>query len=260
MKSLKILTIILILLLIVFLPVQAKKKVPPIPLKELTDPNSPSYVPYPYPKTEFEIIEDFKYGVKVHFGAREGKRTSVLRAYKNYVDRQQQIILGLLGDKPNLKIAEIIKVQNLIDTSPSLFYFLLRIVNKKGDVVAVGSLNDCGLFGGVSFFSEKKAKFKPFKTEKKVEEIITHTLGPTKINKMERIALHSTICDPHAPLWKISTPAGVYFVDYFDNVYSIESEIFWTSDMNFPDPEHQKISIMDTLNDKIIFLKKIKKK
>jgi hypothetical protein len=30
-------------------------------MKELTDPTSPSYVPYPYPKNREEIIADFKY-------------------------------------------------------------------------------------------------------------------------------------------------------------------------------------------------------
>lgn len=256
MKLTKKFYICAIPLLIIFLPLLAEKKVSPIPLKDLTDPNSPSYVPYPYPKTEFEIFEDFKYAIKIHFGAREGKRTSVLSAYKDDIDRQK-IILGLLGDKPSLKIIDIIKVQDLIVTSPSRYIFLLPIADDKGEVVAVGQLNDSGLLGGVAFYSEE-VKFKPFKTEKQVEEILTQALGSIRINKMERIRVHSTISTPGMPIWKITTPAEIFYVDYFDNVYSIESEIFWTTKMIFPDPEHKKISIQDPLNDKVIFLKKIK--
>jgi hypothetical protein len=255
MKSTKILNIISTLLLIVFLPLQADKKPPQIPLKDLINPNSPSYVPYPYPKTEFEIIEDFRYAVKLHFGPREGKRSSQLAGDKH----DPEIILGLLGDNPGLRVREIIKVQDLVSTSPSLYYFLLRIDDNKGEVVALGRLLESGLLGGVTFFSEK-AKFKPFRAENQVKEIISQSFGPIKIDKMERVGVASTISDPYTPLWKISTPAGLFFVDYFDNVYSIEREDIWTNKLPYPDPKHEKQLIIDSLNNKVIFLVKKEKK
>lgn len=245
-------------LLILFSPLLADKKVPPIPLSDLTNPGSPSYVPYPYPKTEFEIFEDFKYAIGIHFGARKEKLRSVLSAYKDDVNRQQ-IILGLLGDNPSLKIIDIIKVQDLIPTSPSRYIYLLPIADNNGEVVAFGQLNDSGLLGGVAFFSQE-VKFKPFRTEKQLEKILTQALGDIGINRMERIRIHSTISTPGMPIWKISTSRGVFFVDYDDNIYAIESETFWTTKVNYPDPEHKKALILDPLNDRVIFLRKIGQK
>lgn len=244
-----------LLLVIGFIPLQAGKKPPPIPLKELTNPNSPSYVPYPYPKTEFEIIEDFKYGVKVHFGPKEGKRTSIVSGFPDY----SKLLLDLLGKNPSLHVEpQIIKVIDKIETSYHRYYFLLQIVNEREEVVAVGRLADCGLMGGVVFYSEQN-KFKPFKTENEVREILSSTLGNININKVERIYYHSTISDLMAPLWKISTLQGIYFVDYRDNVYSIEEEIYWTSKNSYPDPGRTKILILNSLEEKAIFLKKIEK-
>jgi hypothetical protein len=241
-----------------FLALQAEKKKPPqLPLKELTNPNSPSYVPYPYPKTDFEIIEDFRYAVKLHFGLKEGKRTSIIiKGYPDY----SKLMLNLFGDTPSLEITEIIKVIDLVETSPSDYYFLLQIVNKEGEVLAMGSLEECGLMAGVTFYSEK-IKFKPFKTEQQVKEMLYKALSHTniKINEMERIALHSTICSPYAPLFKIKTSKGTFFVDYYDNVYSIESEIPWSKKNGYPDPEHKRILILDSLNEKALFLKKVNK-
>lgn len=240
-----------------FLPLQAEKKKPPqLPLKELTNPNSPSYVPYPYPKTDFEIIEDFRYAVKIHFSLKEGKRTSIINGYPDY----SKLMLDLLGDKPILEVTEIIKVKDLVETSPSDYYFLLQIVNKEGEVLAVGSIEECGLMAGVTFYS-KKNKFKPFKTEKKVKEMLYNALNHTniEINEIERIALHSTVCSPYAPLFKIKSSKGTFFVDHNDNVYSIESEIPWSKKNGYPDPEHKRILILDSLNEKALFLKKVNK-
>lgn len=258
MKLTEKIFIYMISLLILFLPLRAEKKPAPIPLEELTDPDSPSYVPYPYPKTEFEIFEDFKYGINLHFGAREGRRRSVLSTNKDEMEDRQQLILGLLGDNPSLKIIDIIKAQDLIVTSRSRYHYFLPIADDKGEVVAIGDLCDSGLFAGVGFYSEK-VKFKPFKTEKQAEEILSQALGSIRINKMERIIVHSTISTPGLPIWRISTPTGDFFIGYDENVYYIENEVFWTSKMDFPDADHKKISLIDPLNDKVIFLKRINK-
>jgi len=77
---------------------------------------------------------------------------------------------------------------------------------------------------------------------------------------MERIAIHSTICtSPWAPLWKIKTPIGVFFIDHFDDVYYIEAEVPWSRKLGHPDPQHKKITVLDSLNDRVFFLRKIEK-
>jgi len=56
------LLILAFLALTIFL--NAEKRRPPVPLEELQNPKSPSYVPIPYPQTREEIIEDLKYLIK----------------------------------------------------------------------------------------------------------------------------------------------------------------------------------------------------
>jgi len=112
-------------LLLSFLQGQASKKPPPFSLKVLTDPDSPSFVPFPYPKTDFEIIEDFKYGVKILFGSKEKIMVAFARGDFDYVNLGR----NFFGDNPSWKVARIIKVKDLIERSPNLHYFILPIVD-----------------------------------------------------------------------------------------------------------------------------------
>jgi len=76
----------------------------------------------------------------------------------------------------------------------------------------------------------------------------------------ERICIFSAICSDSRPLWRIKTPCGFYFIDYFDNVYSIELELPWDmKKYGHPDPSHRNIVILDELEGKVIFLRKIMK-
>jgi hypothetical protein len=246
-----------ILLLIAFLPLQAQKKPPQTPLEELTDPASHNYVPYPYPETDFEIIEDFKYAVDLFLSPKSGRHTTMI---KGYSDNRKQL-LELSGKNPTLEVKKIIRVKDLVLTSPCLYFFLLQIEDKRGNVVAIGRLEDCGLYAGVAFVSDK-TKFKPYKTEKQVENILTDALGHIEINKMERIGIHSSLpTDPYAPLWRISTSESTFFVDYFyDDVYKVVEEIPWTAKDNYPDPERKRNIILYDLKGKALFVVKINKK
>lgn len=244
-------------LLLGFLQGQASKKPPPFSLKVLTDPNSPSFVPFPYPKTDFEIIEDFKYGVKILFGSKENIMAARKRGDVDHVN----LALNLFGDNPSWKVARIIKVKDLIERSPNLHYFLLQIVNKKGVRVATGALADCGLWMGVECRSEG-LKSKPYKTKKKVKELIRRTHGHfIEINKMERIDISSSgpYSSPFSPLWKVKTPLGILFVDYWDNVYQVEVEMPSVKGPVLGDfMRHEKV-IHDPLNNRMYLLRKIEK-
>lgn len=246
-----------ILLTITFLSLQAQKKPPQTLLKELTDPASHNYVPYPYPKTDFEIIEDFKYGIDLLFSPKPGKHMTVINGDLSNEKR----LLKLLGKNPSLEIKKIIRVENMVLTSPCLYYFLLQIEDKKGEVFAIGSIEDCGLYAGVAFISDK-TRYRPYKTEEQVENMLTDALGHVEINNMERIFIHSSLpVLPEAPLWRISTSEGTFFIDYFcDDVYKVVEEIPWTAKDNYPDPERKRNVILYDLKGKALFVEKIKKK
>jgi len=63
---------------------------------------------------------------------------------------------------------------------------------------------------------------------------------------------------PAAPLWRIISSKGTFFIDCYDDVYTIAEEIPWTANDNYPDPEHKRKIILDGLKRKALFLKKIK--
>lgn len=248
---------ILILLMIAFLPLQAQKKPPQTALKELTDPSSHNYVPYPYPETDFEIIEDFKYGVDLHFSPRPGKHMTVIDGDLS----KEKRLLGLLGKNPTLEVKKIIRVKDLVLTSPCFHFFLLQIEDKAGKIFAVGTLEDCGLYAGVALYPDK-IRHKPYKTKKQVKKILADALGHVEINSMERIGVHSSLSTgQEAPLWRINTSEGTFFVDYFyDDVYKIVEEIPWTPKDKYPDPFRKRNIIFDDLRGKVLFVEKIKKK
>ena len=244
-------------LLLVFLQAQASKKPPPFSLKVLTDPNSPSFVPFPYPKTDFEIIEDFKYGVKVLFGSEEKIKAARARGDADHVN----LALNLFGDNPNWKVTQIIKVKDLLERSRTIYYFLLQIVNEKGTSVATGALADCGLWMGVKCRSEGM-KSKPYKTEKQVKELVHRAHGHfIEINEMEMVntASSTPYSSLFSPLWKVKTPLGILFVDYSDNVYQVEAEIPCVKGPALGDfLRHEKV-IHDPLNNRMYLLRKIEK-
>ncbi len=244
-------------LLLGFLQGQASKKPPPFSLKVLTDPDSPSFVPFPYPKTDFEIIEDFKYGVKILFGSKEKIMAALKRGDFDYVNLGR----NLFGDNPSWKVARIIKIKDLIERSPNLHYFILKIVDEKGAVVATGALADCGLWMGVMHCSEPN-KFKPYKTKKQVKELVHRTHGHfIEINEMERINVLSLTpySSIFSPLWKVKTPLGILFMDYWDNVYQVEVEMPSVKGPPLGDFMRHEKAVHDPLNDRTYLLRKIEK-
>jgi len=248
----KTIGIIAVLTGMALMPLLAEKKPPQVSLKELTDPKSPSYVPYPYPKTEFEIIENFKYGVKLHFGPSEVRQRSLLQGIHIHFD----IFLGLLEDSPDSRIGNILRVENLVVTSPDFYYYILTVIDRTGKIVGLGSIGETGLFGGTSWVGEKSSLFK---TEKQIEEILCRVVGPIKIERIERVFVHSTLpISDHAPLVRIAFPKGVLYVDPLDNVYAVEKEEYWNRiSMKPPDLRLRKPFILDGMNDRILYLKKI---
>ena len=237
-----------------FTQLHADKKPPPIPLEILSDPSSGSYVPYPYPKTDSEIIEDFRFAVENLWGEKKGKKHVIID------EDPSKIMVKFTGDNPSLEVTQIIKVKDLLSTSPSLHYYLLQIEDENGKPVAIGIVQDSGLLGGVTFLTEN-AKLRPYKTESQVKEMLRKAVGYSIIvDEIERVLLPSSICTDDCPLWRIKTSRGVFFIDNFDNAYGVDTEFPWDMKKHgHPDPSHRAILILDKLEGDAIFLKKIKK-
>lgn len=116
--SIKRLSLVIALVLVLGLILPADKKEPPIPLEELKNPKSPSYVPIPYPQTREKIIKDVEYYIK-----RNLKLTRVgIPSYVNEGSDIDKIGLKLLEKDSGYFIGRIVKVYNKTNQRPGYYF------------------------------------------------------------------------------------------------------------------------------------------
>jgi hypothetical protein len=139
-----------------------------------------------------------------------------------------------------------------------LYFFLLHIEDENGEVAAIGELEDCGLWAGTAFYPDRGCLI-TYKTKEQVKKIVADALGLVELNKIERIGIHSSLSpSPYLPLWRISSSEGTFFVDRNDDVYLVVEEVPWTIHDSDPDPERTRTVVLDELQRKALFLKKVK--
>jgi len=121
-----------------------EKRHAPVPLSELKNPKSPSYVPVPYPKTRQEIITDFEYYLK--------RRFSPDSRVVTYGDPGSGVIIfpKLLQKDSGYTIGRIFRVKSRI-YSRALEFLVFDIFDRVGNVAARVALEDCGLFCSAGF-------------------------------------------------------------------------------------------------------------
>ena len=254
----------------------AEKRPKPKSMKELTDQQSPSYVPYPYPKKRGEIIADLEYAINKLLALSEG----------HYIDGNtptiKKILLQLLEKNSEYKIGEITKVKNRSSRMAHDYTWLIFIMDENNEIAARVSMRATGLFGsaaasghgtgmsGNSFSSGKGPKFS--KTDEEVLNILSGVTGRTvtksKVKHMERVAFQSTLGDLLAPMWEIKLHDNTlyYYSIKRDTVYVLKEKIPWKKNKNgirmnvkYLVPNSDDF-VPDTVNDEILVLKKLKRK
>jgi len=276
MKALKIILLFLVIL-VLFLPSYSEKRAPRKSMKELSDPESPSYVPYPYPKKREEIIADIKY----YF-----YDTSAASTYSfiGEIPLSHKIPMDLFKPNSNYKFGEIVIVKNRTASLPDNYTWLVYVMDADGDAVMRITLRASGLVmvGGAidksKFYkySEKtkksqKRQLKVLK-EKDVKKFFSQSLGfvvdDKQIKKIERIGFDSPIGDYKTPMWEITMKDKTvyYYGEVDDMVYRISEKIPWKKDKNGLRPykrsmvPHGNDYLPDTLNDELVVLEPIHRK
>ena len=268
MKITKYLVILfLVTCLFQFQPVSAKNRRKPVPMNQLTDPSSPSYVPYPYPKNRKEIIADLLYAIdKVH-RLRPGQYIAGRRP------KTIDIYLNLLEKNPVYRVGKIIKVKNRRHSLAHDHIWLILIENLEGQNVAAEALHKNGLLiGGSAILPEHDHNIQ--KSENEALTIVSEFIGKPidfkQIKRMERMSFGpGSIGGFTTPAWEIELKNGNVFF-YTTNrgmVYGIKEKKKWKikSDGHY-EPYRQLIPqdadgfLFETLSDQIIILKKYKRK
>jgi len=245
----------------------AEKRAKPMPMKDLTDPASPSYVPYPYPKTKQELIADMKYAIKKFFLPSEDRHDVIIGPLPEF----RKVLPNLLEENPMYKIGNIIKVKNLLSGHPYDFFWLIQILNEDGSKAACVIMDATGLYGGSA---SNFAKGKPIyiKTEEDILGDLGVTLGRNITKKdikyMQAIELPPGIGKLFTPAYEIKLKSGevYYYSTGKDEFFRVKEEITWKKNKKgyrracrelAPYPE---VYAYDQINDKIMLFEKLQKK
>jgi hypothetical protein len=209
-------------------------------LKDLSDPNSPSFVPYPFPKNDFEILEDFKYSIKK------------MRLYE-----EPGYDIFLL-ERKDVSVDRIFKVEQKCMDFPHDYYYLFQ-VRQNGEIVGEQAVDEFGLVMTGTLFEtpEEKSWAKTYKDRNDVETLVDKALGGNKIKKMDLVYRISDICKVLCPMWEVETDEGRYFVDYLGAI--------WTTDYETPISQEKistrtKKAVLDEEKHTIKILKKVNAK
>jgi hypothetical protein len=269
--------IIAILIILFILPASATKRRERESMAQLTDSDSPYYVPFPYPKNRTELIADIKY---YYIDLTKNAKS----AFIGGTPPHKIITKDLFSPNPKYKIGKIVKVKNNIDYLPDDYYWLVYVMDSQGDAVMriamqasglglMGSTIDKNEFMWLSEES-KKSVIKSMKVleEKDIKKYLSESLEDTaidgKIKKIERLGIKGKIGDFTSPLWQIIMKDGAiyYYSERQDQVYSISEERSWKKDNRglrkrpALDWENPWDFIPDRINDKLIILKRLPKK
>lgn len=263
MKKYCLLTICI--LLCFFQVLQGKERIKKYPMKTLTDPNSPSYVPIPYPKNEKEVIADFKYAMKKIFSA-PGSFTESIIKEERFSDR---MIKSLLQEKNEFRIGKIFKVDSRNYGDRDDYYWLILIFDREDAICGRVIMKASGLWGETSAYPEENNR-PYFLSDKEIKKILSERIGEkTKekgIGKIKRISFDSGLGHRLLPVWEIKMLDNsiFYYCDIKKSVYKIQKKVKLKKD-RAPDGRHWLESITssdycyDSVNDELLYFKKIKK-
>lgn len=262
---------ILVLAMFICFNAAADKRPERKSMKELTDPNSPSFVPYPYPKKRKEIIDDIKYFVQ---NVSEGANESYV---KGVVPVSDIMLENLFSANPQYTFGKIIKVKNRIDLLPDNYSWLIFVNDGDGNIVMRIAIRASGLLSGCAAIGEDHLKaadprllkrykrFMKSRTDDEIKTILSESLGRAvadhEIVKIERVAYPSTMGWDLFPLWEIKMTGGetYYYSIKEDMVYGIDKKIAWKKGNNGRRPF--KLSLVphrnylpDMENDQLVIL------
>lgn len=247
------------LILILSLTIISKERSKPyLGMKDLTEPSSPSFVPYPFPDTNEKIIEDLKYCINTIYADDPN-------SFDYSLQRNINILIKFNRKDPGLEVKKIEKVKNCIAEMWADYSYLVILYDKETGIYARAALEANGFLIGFTVSSEKKPPVKPLKSKDEIIDLLstTRSIGKSGIAKIELMAYGIAYASPICPVYQIFMKDGSeYFIDYNENIFKKQTELPLAGDAtSFIDKERAKLnhdeqSLYDSINDKFIVLKK----
>ncbi len=257
MKTKIFITIFLVLVLSLTIISKDRSK-PYLSMGDLTDTASPSFVPYPYPKTDAQIIEDLKYFINAIY-------SDDANSFDYSLQKNTNILIKFMRKDPGLEVKKILKVKNCIAEMWADYSYLVILYDKETGIYARAALEANGIVIGFTVSSEKKPPVKPIKSKNEIIDLLSATRSIEKygIAKIELMAYGIAYASPICPVYQVTMKDGSeYFIDYNENIFKKQSEMQAIGNASsFIEKERARLnqnerSLYDSINDKLIVLKK----
>ncbi len=264
MRILKYIVVLLVFICL-FQTVEAKKRYKPIPMKELTDKSSPSFVPIPYPKNRREIIVDLKYWLNKTFGP-DSKSQSAGRQPK-FVDYLEKV----LDERSGYGFGKISKIINYYSTDSYGYKWQILIEDPYGKIVALTLLSANGLGSGASSVKPERGRIHMY-SDGDIVDILSDSIekhvSQKDIKRIHKVSYNCLIAGNFLPAWKIELNNGqTYFYSMLkDCIYGIKQKKKWGKRPNgklkrvAPNVNGKEPFLRDDINEQIILLKKYKRR
>lgn len=263
MKTKNAIVFILILLLWSFAaPIQLlaeERHAPRLTMEDLTDPSSPSYVPFPFPKSREEIIKNLKYQLSKMYS---GKRWEI--STTSYINLLPEIV----NENPGAAVGEIVKVKNRLSFMPYPFSYLIFISDLKGKYTARVAMSANGLILGGADPSNRDPGIK-LKKLSKVLEKMERFFKKSDVKSIERVAYGIGFATKVHPIYEITLNNGTkFFYDHRGKAYKKVGQKTLKGNLNteratFVLREKKKLNkdekhLFDWISQEFIILKKLK--
>ena len=264
-KSKLLLAFILILCVLQATFSEQRKK--PQPLEEFTNPDSPSFIPCPYPKTREEIIVNLKYIIDKVYTIKENDHF----VHLGPAFTSTKILPTLFHEKTDYKIGRIIKVKNLFSSYPYDFYWLTFILDKDNNVVVRIAFEENGIWAGTLCYPPDR-KLSPLTTEDKILAGLSEKTGlpitKKDIKRMDAIALQPRISTIFVPAYEIELKKGdrYYYSTGKKEFFQVTRSLPWKKRKNGLRPDffemvnNKDYFAYDEVNDQLMVFEKLKKK
>lgn len=213
---------------------------------QTAEPGSPIYAPKPYPKTEAEIIEDFRYGFLLLLG--DNDLSDQPAAVKTVFD-------GL--ESGDLKF-EIDRIENWSltrcqPTREKAFYHLVRVYLPDGETeIARGAVNEDGLLGAWQYRPEDEAlALRWSEALRSPKEIQSEVARATAIrgSQAQWVQTSGTVrCSLFEPCVALRGKGRTYVVDRLGGIHEVRDEGPRVCRQQATEPAARS-ALMETLHD-----------
>ncbi len=278
-NSFSIKCITILLLALICLPLSGEKRAKEITMAELTNPDSPYYVPCPYPEDQEEFMENLKYYADKNCN---GLSRLLVKKDAGFIDVARAKFWVLFS---HFKMVKILKMKNRIQSHHHSYCWLIFVLGRsRHHVIRKIAMSAEGIVSGMCENSEESIKevssneyrailynYRTILGYRNAISALWHALGRrltrSEIEKVERVARYSSISNIVQPVFEIRLKNGKLYVysEMTDMVYLVEKRIPYKPAQNEGTRKELETfnnsfagtSIHDRISDELLILKEM---